>query len=74
MVLSCSSFLKIGITSATFNESGYTPSFRQKLKRSLTNLDTTGFAYLINFVSMSDVLVVFLFQYCNFIAHFMRTT
>ena len=59
MILSCSPFLKIGITSATYNESRYTSSFRQKLKRSLTNLNIKGLAKLINLVSMSDVLVAF---------------
>ena len=72
----CSPFLKIEITSATFNESGYTPSFRQKLKRSLTNLHITGFAYLINLVSMSDVLVAFLFSilqfHCTLLAYYME--
>ena len=66
MVFSCSLFFKIGITSATFNKSGCTPSVRQELKRSLTNLDITGFAYLINLVSMLYVLVAFLFSILQF--------
>ena len=66
MVLSCSLFLKIVIAFATIIESGCTPFFRLELKRSLTNLGIIGFAYLINLVSMSDVLVAFLFSILQF--------